>query len=147
MQRSSELCHSNHLQRGSRDNIHDPDDRGSTTGCSGMVFGYPDTCNFLPDWPLGMGGTFTLPAAPGSYTDGNFGGVVKVLTPLSESPRVQPFDAIVTPINADNSYVVTANLAGSYFITNSTTGKDFLSDVPQVAAFSRSPDHRHLGLR
>lgn len=112
---------------------------GTFTGCSyslgHVTWPYavaPDTCNFLSDWSTGQGGTFTFPAVGSAYTDANFGGTVRILTP---SPRSLPnsMDAIVGAANADGTYVATQDVSNNtQYITSATGSGDVFSGVIRV---------------
>jgi hypothetical protein len=103
---------------------------GCTLGGLGTWFNPGDLpiCTVMPPYD----GSFSMPTPPHTYTDQNFGGVVKALAGPNPE-RVVGGDSVQGTINSDNSLVGTNNLTnGDAYATSTATGADVYTGFSAV---------------
>ena len=112
---------------------------GCTLGAPGTWFNPGDLpiCTVMPPYD----GSFSMPTPPHTYTDQNFGGVVKALAGPNPE-RVVGGDSVQGQINSDNSLVITNNLTiGEIYATSTATGADVYTGFSPIArSLSWDPD-------
>jgi len=113
--------------------------KGCTLGSPGTWFNRGDLpiCTVMPPYD----GSFSMPTPPHTYTDQNFGGVVKALAGPNPE-RVVGGDSVQGEINSDNSLVITNNLTiGEVYATSTATGADVYTGFSAVGrSLSWDPD-------